>query len=233
MSDLVEGFAFGTITPAMARDRSFVRVTFVEAMCLSMLSLSRNFSNLHAACVVKNGLSVIIQGHNNTGKSTLAYACARRGYQVLTEDVVHIKVHPDGVALWGAPWKLHLLEDARRFFPELRHHGPGLQINGEWKLEIDLESMYPGSTVVQARPGLMVLAKRGSGGPTRVEPASREEALSNSEIMWPWQGGWTDELERGSQSLLDGGIYRLYINGSPDETVNALDKLVEEVRVYA
>ena len=228
--DLQGGFAFGLVTTGMAHDRPFVRVTFVEAMCLAMLSLGRNFSNLHAACVVKNGVSVTLQGRNNTGKSTLAYACARRGYQVLTEDVVHIKVRPESVALWGSPWKLHLLVDAQRLFPELSGLSPALQINGEWKLEVDLESLYPQSTVVQARPGLMVLLVRGSGGLTRVEPISREQALSHSEIIWPWQTGWTAELERGSQSLLDGGTLRLHINGTPDQAVDALDSLIEEAR---
>jgi hypothetical protein len=193
-----------------------------------MLGLARNFSNLHAACVVKNGVSVILQGPNNTGKSTLAYACARRGYQVLTEDVVHVKVRPEGVTLWGAPWKLHLLVDAQQLFPELSSLTPALQINGEWKLEVDLESLYPHSTLVQARPGWMVLAERSTGGRTRIEPVSRGEALSHSEIIWPWQTGWTDELERGSQSLLDGGTFRLHINGKPDEAVDALDGLLAE-----
>jgi hypothetical protein len=224
--DLQKGFAFGLVTPGMARDRAFVRVTFVEAMCLSMLSLARNFSNLHAACVVKNGVSLILQGPNNTGKSTLAYACARRGYQVLTEDIVHVKVRPEGVTLWGAPWKLHLLVDAQLFFPELSNLTPALQINGEWKLEVDLESLYPHSTLVQTRPGLMVLAERGTAGRTRIEPVSREQALSHSEIIWPWQTGWSEALERGSQSLLDGGTFRLHINGTPDDAVDALDGLV-------
>jgi hypothetical protein len=229
--DLGAGFAFGVITPAMLHDRAFVRVTFVEAMSLSMLSIARNFSNLHAACVVKNSLSIILQGPNNTGKSTLAYACARRGYQVLTEDVVHVKVRPQGAELWGAPWKLHLLVDAQRFFPELSHLKPALQINGEWKLEVDLETMFPQSTLMQAMPGIVILLARGSGGHTRFEPISREEAMRNSEIIWPWKIGWTDELERGSQSLLDGGTFRLHMNGNPEETVNVLDQLVEEIRV--
>ena len=228
--DLQGGFAFGLVTPGMAGDRAFVRVTFIEAMCLSMLGLARNFSNLHAACVVKNGVSVILQGRNNTGKSTLAYACARQGYQVLAEDVVFVKVRPEGVTLWGSPWKLHLLADARRLFPELSNLPPALQMNNEWKLEVDLESMFPQSTVVQARPGLVVLLARGTGGLTRVEPIHREQAMSHSEIIWPWQTGWTDDLERGSQSLLDGGTFRLHINGTPDEAVEALDWLIEETR---
>ncbi len=228
--DMPKGFAFGLVTPGMAHDRAFVRVTFIEAMCLSMLGLARSFSNLHAACVVKNGTSIILQGRNNTGKSTLAYACARRGYQVLAEDVVHVKVRPEEVTLWGSPWKLHLLTDAPRFFPELSPLTPALQINGEWKLEVDLENRFPGSTTVQAKPGLIMMAVRGTSGPTRVEPVSRSEAMDHSEIVWPWQNGWTDDLELGTQSLLDRGVYRLHINGSPDEAVDALDELLETAR---
>jgi len=229
--DLRAGSAFGVITAGMAHDRAFVRVTFIEAMCLSMLSMARNFANLHAACVVKDGLTMILQGPNNTGKSTLAYACVRRGYQVLTEDVVHVKIRPEGAVLWGSPWKLHLLVEAQRFFPELSHLKPALQINGEWKLEVDLETLFPQSTLTQARPGVVILLERGSGGYTRFEPISREEAMNHSEIIWPWKIGWTDELELGSQSLLDGGTFRLHMNGNPDGTVDVLDQLVEELGV--
>jgi hypothetical protein len=225
--DLRQGFAFGFVSPSVAQDRVFVRLNFIETMSQAAASLSRNFSHIHAACVIKDGISVLLQAHNGTGKSTLTYACARRGYQVLTEDMVQVKVRPGGVELWGLPWRLHLLPDAKRFFPELAGLEP-IQFNNDSKLEVDLEALLPGSPVIHAAPGLAVLVVRGTPGPTRLEPISFMQALQASEIIWTWEIGWTPELERGSQELLKGGTYRLHMNGTPDEAVDALDALVIE-----
>ena len=228
--DLSRGFAYGFITPQMARDRAYVRVTFIEAMGLAMLGTARKFSYIHAACVVKDGVSMVIQGQNGAGKSTLAYACARRGYKILAEDVVYAKIRPEGPLLWGMPWKIHLLPDARQFFPELAGQEARLQINGEMKLEFDLEDFWPGSTVTSTEPGLAILVKHGTHGPTYIEPVSFDQALQEAEVLWMWMTGWSDEHERGTQQLFEGGVYNLHVNDAPDKVVDALDHLVDTVR---
>jgi hypothetical protein len=173
---------------------------------------------------------MVIQGKNGAGKSTLAYACARRGYQVLAEDIVYAKIRPEGSRLWGMPWKIHLLPDAQQFFPELADQEARVQINGEMKLEIDLEALWPGSTVISAEPGLAILVKRDTHGPTRIEPVSLDRALQEAEVLWSWATGWSDEHERGIQGLFEGGAYYLHVNDAPDKVVDALDHLVNAVR---
>ena len=228
--DLLRGFAYGFVTPEIASDRAYVRVTFIEAMALAMLGTTRKFSYIHSACVVKDGVSMVIQGKNGVGKSTLAYACARRGYQVLAEDIVYAKIRPEGPKLWGMPWRIHLLPDAQQFFPELADQEACVQLNGEMKLEIDLEAFWPNSTVISAEPGLVILAKRSTHGATRIEPVSFDQALQEAELLWSWTTGWSDEHERGIQRLFKGGVYDLHVNDAPDKVVDALDDLVHTVR---
>jgi len=227
VADLQQGFACGYVTPQVASDGAFVRYTFIEGLGYAMLSMARGYAPLHAACVVKHGVAVILQASAGIGKSTLAYACLRRGYQLLAEDVVHVKTSVRPFQLWGAPWKFHLLPDAVNFFPELAGRQALLQMNAEWKLELDLEEHRPGSTVVCAPPGPVVMLRRGTPGQTHLEFLEPDEASRTFEVLWPWDSGWTEEHERAISSLLSKGAHYLWMNGSPDEAVEALDRLVE------
>jgi hypothetical protein len=224
--DLLSGYAFGFLSSETVRDRPTLRFTFLEGIALAMLGTARQFIPVHAACVVKEGLSLILQGKAGSGKSTLAYACVRRGYQLLAEDGLMIKCRSEGASLWGMPWKLHLLPDTKRFFPELREEMPRLQVNGEWKLEVSTEVYYQGSTTPSARPGPVVFLERGGdSGPSRLEPVSPKEALAAFEVVWPWWVGWTEAMEQQLPRLLEQGAFRLWMNGSPDEAVDCLDAL--------
>ena len=224
--DLKNGFAFGYVTPDIASDHAYLRVTFIEAMALSMLGTSRGYAYLHAACLIKDGVSLLLQAKGGTGKSTLAFACVRRGYQILSEDIVYIRFRPQGDQLWGLPWKLHLLPESKKFFPELSAYEPHLQLNGKWKLEIDLQEAFPAAPVACAPPGPMLLLERCSHAPSSLEPICRQEMLENTEFIWTWGVGWTDEMEHNCQGLLDAGTYRLQMNGSPDQAVDVLDQFV-------
>src|SRR4029079_19031874 len=91
-------------------------------------------------------------------------AAARRGFQALAEDVVWIDtVHG---RWWGAPWTFHLLPDAPALFPELAGIEPRLEINGELKLPVELESVRPGSTVASAGPAGVVFLDRRDAPPS-------------------------------------------------------------------
>ena len=227
--DLLKGCAFGFVTADMAHDRPTLRHIFLEGLALIMLGTARQFIPVHAACVVGGGMSISLLGSAGSGKSTLAYACVRRGYQLLAEDGLMVKCQPEGATLWGIPWKLHLLPDAKSFFPELAAEEPKLQVNGEWKLEVRPERYFPGSTRTHAAPGPVLFLEQGSKpGPTRMQPLAGDEALESFEVVWPWWVGWTDEMERQLPRLLSHGAYRLRVQGPPDEIEDALDALVAE-----
>lgn len=229
MADLASGIAFGYVGASYLFRPVFLRYALIEALGLAMLGLGRDFFVLHAACVRKNGLSIILQGRAGVGKSTLAYACARRGYQVLAEDSVQVKVGRGDVHLWGAAWKLHLLPDVVGFFPELSDQEIYLDMNGETKLEVALEELWGGSTITDAEPGVIILLSRDVNKPMRLERIKIPASEPVLEVIWSWPQGWDKAMNEGAQLLLQGGIYRLNLNGHPEQCVEILDALVDSL----
>jgi hypothetical protein len=230
-ADMRSGQAFGVLTPDMARRRSVVRHVFIEALGQAMLGLARGYIALHAACVAKEGISVLLQARPGTGKSTLAYACARRGYQVVAEDVVQVDLGATPPRLWGFPWRIHLLPDATRFFPELEGVRPMEQINGERKMVVRLTEAFPDAPLTHANPKLLVFLRRGT---EREQPPFRwlspEEARRELELIWSWTTGWTPSLESKADQLTSQGAYTYCMTGTPDDAVDDLDSLLLEYR---
>ena len=112
---------------------------------------------VHGAALAKNGRALLLRAQSGGGKTTLAYAGARRHYQALAEDVVWLDREQG--RWWGMPWSFHLLPDAKTLFPELTPFEPILQTNDELKLEVNLEHVRPGSTTVSAKPKASTLCR--------------------------------------------------------------------------
>ena len=224
VADLKSGFAFGYMTQQMVQDTQFVRRTFIETLAQAMLSMGRDFVAIHAACVVKDGRSLMFYGQAGVGKSTLAFACLRRGYQILAEDVVQVKIKPSGLHLWGIPWQCHLLADSVRFFPELAEYPLQMQSNGEWKIEVMLEQQYPGSTRTNSPAAILIMLARDSQNQVaRIEQLAPEVARARFDVIWPWEVGWKPLYEQQLAQLLAQQTYQLYLGDTPDKSVDALD----------
>lgn len=231
VADQRAGIATGRVSETITADVPHLRYTVVEAMALSLLA-SRGYVAVHASCVVRDGVAVMLQAPAGTGKSTLAYAALRRGFGILAEDVVFVR--PDrrgGVpAVWGAPWRLHLLPDAPALFPELAGVDSARQLNGEVKLEVDVAGRYPAAMATSATAGPQVLLERGpsQGAPIRrLEPLEARDAF---QVLWPWGIPWDERYEATATALRDQGVFRLRMSGTPDEAVDLLEQLVRHAR---
>lgn len=180
-ADRAAGFAAGFVTPALLADPLFVQVAFIESLGHYLVSRYRP-ATLHAAGLVHGDRCVLLTGSNGAGKSTLAYACLRAGFRLLAEDVVFaaspsvereaLRLSPQPSALspqpplevWGSPWRMHLLPDALRFFPELAGAECVPLLNGEAKLRIRVRTVRPDAAVTHA-PVWGVLSLSRAAGP--------------------------------------------------------------------
>jgi len=228
VADLESGSAIGFVAAEIVQDRSFFRNTFLECL-FYVLAVHFRFTPVHAAGVVFNQQGILIWGEPGAGKSTLAYACARAGFQLVSDDVVHLEIDPASNQLmgWGRPWQIRLLPDAKTLFPELGQEEPRLRSDHQWYLEIDLAKRMPESLLVSCRPSILLFLRRGPNAGSRIESLDSEQALNlmKKDIYLTEQS----VLQRHYltlQHLVHSKIYRLYYEGPPVEAVALIKNLV-------
>jgi hypothetical protein len=95
---------------------------FLEALALTALD-AIFFTPLHAACVSRAEAGTLLCGDSGAGKSSLAYACARRGWTLVSDDAVHL-----------APGSARIGVGASRV---IRLREPGAAPTAEQTIEID------------------------------------------------------------------------------------------------
>jgi hypothetical protein len=217
--DCAAGRARGRFPASTLAHPAFFRWHYLDLALFFMLE-HRGFVGVHGAAVARDGRALFLRAPCGQGKTVLTYAAARRGFQALAEDVVWLA--PGDRRWWGAPWAFRLLPDARDLFPELDGYRPTVQINGEEKIEVDLEELRPGSTVVSAAPGPVVMLRRAPGEASRLEPVAPGEAEA------AWRAGAASRereiagYEAAVAPLLRRGVFRLRFGDDIDRAVELL-----------
>ncbi|HYK91824.1 MAG TPA: hypothetical protein VE398_23870 [Acidobacteriota bacterium] len=178
LADLRRRYAFGFISPGMAEDADVVRRAFIECLTYTMATHGPGATRtyVHASGVVKGNAGLIFSGPRESGKTTLAYACARRGFQILADDVVYLDEQADGLTAWGLPRRLRFLPDCDRLFPELRRVAGERESSQRDAIEIDVEQYLPGHTRTCCEPAALFFLER-SAGPLSCDTLEPDRAL--------------------------------------------------------
>ncbi len=133
--DLESRTGYMVISESAIRDEAGFRHHWLEALVLTALD-SVFFTPLHAACVARDGIGTLLCGDSGAGKSSLAYACARRGWTLISDDAFHLAPGPERMGVGGSNL-IHLREPARALFPELDAWDAVTAPNGKQAIEID------------------------------------------------------------------------------------------------
>jgi hypothetical protein len=210
----IEGnMARGRFSPVAWQSPAFLRLHFLE-LALYLLLPGRGFLGVHAAACVRHGRAALLRAPGGGGKTTLAYAAARAGFQALAEDVVWIA--PDGDLWWGMPWRFRLRPDAPRLFPELA----GLRAAGP-KLEVDVANAAPSSF-----PGPVVLLRRRPGAHSRLERLDPAEALARWDEGRGGNEGESPGYAARITALLSDGAYGLEVGEDLNTALERLDEVL-------
>ena len=223
MADRESGLAWGYLSPSVIARPAYFSYHFLEFAFYVMLP-SRGLMPIHASAFVKQGRALLIRAPSGRGKTTLVYAALRRGFQALAEDVVWIDAARQ---VWrGLPWRFRLPPDTQRFFPELGAYDPVLEINGVPRMEIEVAREQPGSAVVCAQPGPVVLLRRRPGRCSRL--TSLDAAAARALWFEAWSGSETDVAgyHRYVNDLLRHGAYRLDCGEDLDQALDLLEPLL-------
>jgi hypothetical protein len=228
VADLTTGTAIGFVSPKMVSDTSFFRYTFLECL-FHVLAVHQSHTPVHCACVSWRNRGVLICGRSGAGKTTLAYACAKMGMQVVSDDVIHLEWNPtlNRTMLWGNPWQLRLEAECRNFFPELQGEIPRLRSDGGRYFEVDVLGTFPGQAQTSCEPMALVFLERSLNTAAECIPwdpalalgRMKEDVVLDEESVVARHHAL---LER----LANVGTYTLSYSGHPLSAVTAIRRLV-------
>lgn len=175
--DLRRGIAFSWLTEAALADRLYLRYYFLEGPVYSMLQ-QLYLVPVHAACVNFGDRGMLLCGDSGAGKSSLAYACARRGWTYIADDTISLIRAQRERKVIGNPYRIRFREAAVDLFPELGKHQVVRQVAGDQAIELPTSSVPEISTASTSPVDYVVFLNRRDGNPPALVPFSKKKALS-------------------------------------------------------
>lgn len=106
------------VSAAAIAHPSYFTQTFLEAASASQL-WTRFATPIHAACVAIDGRGVLLCGDSGAGKSSLSYACARAGWQFISDDCSYLLHNETGRNVLGDCHQVRFRPSAVELFPEI------------------------------------------------------------------------------------------------------------------
>jgi hypothetical protein len=207
--DLRGGFGFACLTKAAIVHENYLRYYFLDAMVYTLLD-TRHLVAIHAACLEMNGHGVLLVGDSGAGKSSLSYACTRRGWTYISDDSVSLVLHKAGRSVSGNPKTIRFRPSAWTLFPELK--GRSELRNNKPTIEIGTELLRHIQTAYECSVDYIVFLNR---QPNEVERAhlgaiSREEAGHRlSGARFPEELSIQKDRDAAIHRLLDAEMYEL------------------------
>jgi hypothetical protein len=173
--DLNAGFAFAWLTEDALQNRSYARYHFLEAVALILISTTYA-TPIHAACVSRYGRGMLLCGPSGTGKSTLAYACARRGWVFTSDDASYVRHHASDLRVVGNSHQVRFRPSAKDLFPELRGRSITPRAEGKPSIEVPTAELPGIVTADEALVHHIILLNRLPSANAELRPLPREAA---------------------------------------------------------
>jgi hypothetical protein len=157
--DLRSGVNFTWVTQAALRDPLYFRANFLEKVVYLLLGASL-VTDLHAACVSRNGRGILLCGQSGAGKSTLAYACAREGWTYTSDDTSYLINDAASPRVIGHAHRARFRPAARSLFPELEGRAITPRMEGKPSIEIPTAGLPVQRTAAEADIHAVVFLER-------------------------------------------------------------------------
>jgi len=139
--DLKTCTSFVWLSRSALNNRLYFRYNFLEKVVYLLLG-SSVVTDLHAACISRNGVGILLFGNSGAGKSTLAYACARAGWTFTSDDTSYLINDSRHPRVIGHSHRLRFRPSARTLFPELSNREITPRMEGKASIEVPV-SEFP------------------------------------------------------------------------------------------
>ncbi|MGA9669442.1 MAG: aldolase, partial [Terracidiphilus sp.] len=167
--DLRSYINFIWITNSAVSNRLYFRYNFLEKAVYLLLGASV-VTDLHAACVSKNGNGVLLIGDSGAGKSTLAYACARAGWTYTSDDTSYLINDSIIPRVIGHAHRARFRPSAKALFPELEPFGLTPRLEGKPSIEVSISELPVPNTATEAIVNSIVYLNRYPSAAGRLIP---------------------------------------------------------------
>jgi hypothetical protein len=223
--DLTTGFASCWLSTSTVENGAYLRYHFLDAMALLLIE-ALYLTPIHAACVALQGRGLLLCGDSGAGKSSLSFACARRGWTFVSDDASFLVRGGKRRVAVGNPYYLHFRESATELFAELKSHCPTPRINGEIAIELVTENMPEILTSPQSPIDFLVFLKRQPSVPASLRPFSKERAsLCLEQVICYGEQHLRDAQKASLRDLLLTPVLEL-LYSDLDSAVSCLEALV-------
>lgn len=177
VTDVAGGRALGFLADPDSIE-SYVLSKFIFFLSLYETTRYRDHFFIHAAGLRKNGIGLLVPGPSGSGKSTLTVALIRAGFEFLSDDRVLLQRRFSGISALAFPEKIDVTDQTLGFFEELLPLRTQPADPAGRKKNFPIEAYYPGLTVSQCRPGVILLPTLTDGRTSRIEPIDRTRATT-------------------------------------------------------
>ena len=224
--DLEKGFSFGWVTKNTASNTEYFRQCFLDVMIYPLIEV-RHLLTVHAACVIHRGKGILLSGDSGAGKSSLAYACARRKWTYVSDDASAFVRASKRPMIIGHPQKFRFREPVGELFPEFRGLKSSIRAYGKPTIEIRTAGLDHFQTADQSPVDAIVFLNRGAykSGPPELRRVTSDEVWRRlSFSVWAVQVPEYHERLRALEGLLEIPAYEM-IYRDLDTAIDLLETL--------
>ncbi len=225
MLDLRTGQSFVWLNGSAAGNRLYLRHNFLEKVVYLLMGASV-VTDLHAACVSRNGRGILLCGDSGAGKSTLSYACARAGWTYTSDDTSYLINGCSVPRVIGHAHRVRFRPAAKALFPELADREITPRMEGKESIEVPTSELPRMHTAADATVSSIVYLNRycsARSALVALPPGSATERMCGELYS---AGEIRARHERVLERLRDVPTFELHYSGLSDAILQ-LERLVD------
>jgi hypothetical protein len=226
--DLKSLTSFVWLSPSALKHRLYFRYNFLEKVVYLLLG-SSVVTDLHGACVSKNGKGILLCGDSGAGKSTLAYACARAGWTYISDDTSYLINDSDIPRVIGHSHRMRFRPTAKSLFPELADRTLTPRMEGKPSIEVPVSELPQVVTATEASVHAIVYLNRHPSASGRLVGLPEGTATARTRTELYSAGEIRTKHEQILEKLSGIPTFALHYRDF-DHAIQQLDRLAGEAR---